>query len=552
MRPQSSIAGCVGLGKPIKSVTIVGGGTSGWIAAAFLSRSLASALRDGSMTITLIESPKIPIIGVGEATSPALRTLFQQIGLNESKFIRDANVAFKLSGFFDGWNVDEAGAPISWTNPFLASPAIAGRSIGYYYNDYGRTGPNAERDFSRMVSSGPALIDHQRGPRRLGVDDYYSRVPYAYHFDAMEVAAELRDLAKSAGVHHILDDVNAVNLDERGFVSSLTLEQNGDHPIELVIDSTGFAGVVINKALGEPFDQLGHYLPNDRAAVVQIPHEEPLQIEPMSRATALSNGWRFEVPLFNRIGTGYVFSSQHISDDDAIAELKAHIGARAEGKDPRVIRMRIGKSKRSWVKNCIAIGLSSGFVEPLEATAIHSVDLAVRWLYAHFPDSDFDPCLQNSYNKLVDEFYDEVLDFIVLHYRLNNRTDSEYWRVAREAAPIPDSLEEKLALWRRKMPSPNDLQTEHFFNANNYLTALMGKGFYDQAPPQLPGVDEAEWRQYSSARQAQNEKLVSDLPGHVELLRSIRGDAAPQPFGAAFAGVAPAPTPMTFNPKTAK
>jgi len=535
------------LGRPIKSVTIVGGGTSGWIAAAFLSRAMAPALRDGSMKITLIESPKIPIIGVGEATSPALRALFQYLGVNERVFIRDANVAFKLSGYFEGWNVDAAGNPVSWFNPFLASPAIAGRSIGYYYNAFGRETAGGARDFSRLVSSGPALIDQRRGPRRIDDADYQARVPYAYHFDAMEVALQLRDLAKANGVHHILDDVNEVNLDDRGFVSSLTLEKNGDHPIELVIDSTGFAGVIINKALGEPFDQLGHYLPNDRAAAVQIPHEAPLDIEPVSRATALSSGWRFTVPLYNRIGTGYVFSSQFISDDDAITELKAHIGPRVEGKEPRIIRMRIGKSRRSWVNNCVAIGLSSGFAEPLEATAIHSVDLGVRWLYSHFPDSDFAAPLQNSYNTLVNEFYDEVIDFIVLHYHLNNRTDSEYWRVARQEAQIPDSLKQKLELWRLKMPSPNDLKTEHFFNANNYLTALMGKGFYDHEPPQLHGVSPVEWRQYMGARQAQDEKLTSNLPGHVALLKAIRGETAQQPFGGAFSGAAPAPTPMTFN-----
>ena len=535
------------MGRPLKSVTIVGGGTSGWITAAFLSRAMASAVRDGDMTITLIESPKIPIIGVGEATSPALRSLFQYIGVNESSFIKNANVAFKLSGLFDGWNVDSAGAPIAWVNPFLASSAIAGRSIGYYYNAFGRNGAGGENDFSRVVSSGPAVIDRGLGPRRVGIADYLSRVPYAYHFDAMEVALQLRDLAKENGVVHILDDVNAVNLDERGFVSSLTLERNGDHPIELVIDSTGFAGVIINKALGEPFDPLGHYLPNDRAAAVQIPHENPSDIEPVSRATALSNGWRFNVPLYNRVGTGYVFSSQFISDDEAIDELKAHIGPRAEGKDPRVIRMRIGKTRRSWVKNCIAIGLSSGFAEPLEATAIHSVDLGVRWLYAHFPDSDFDSALQKSYNTMVDGFYDEVIDFITLHYHLNNRNDTEYWRVAREERPIPDSLKQKLDLWRCKMPSPNDLKTDHFFNANNYLTALMGKGFYDEAAPQAHGVDIAEWRQYLNARQEQTEKLLSALPDHAALLRAIRGETSPQAFDGTISGNAPPPSPTNFN-----
>ena len=538
------------MGKPIKSITIVGGGSSGWITAAFLSRAMAPALRAGEITITLIESPKIPIIGVGEATSPALRALFQYIGINETQFIRDANVAFKLSGFFDGWNVDENGAPVSWINPFFASPNIDGRGVGYYFGAFGGKNSDDGRDFSRIVSSGPALIDGARGPRPIGAGDFEGAVPYAYHFDATETAAQLRNVAKANGVQHILDDVLDVNLDNKGYVSSLTLEQNGDHPVELVIDSTGFAGVIINKALGEPFDELGHYLPNDRAAVVQIPHANPNQIDPVSRAIGMKCGWRFIVPLYNRIGTGYVYSSQFISDDEAITELKAHIGPRAEGKDPRVIRMRIGKSRRSWVKNCVAIGLSSGFVEPLEATAIHSVDLGVRWLYAHLPDSDFNPTLADTYNGLVDEFYNEVLDFIVLHYKLNNRTDTDYWRHAREDAPIPESLQKNLGLWRLKMPGPTDLQSDHFFNAQNYVTALMGKGFYNETCPALPGVAAGEWQQYLAARNAQNHNLTSNLPDHAALLRSIRGEGAPAQFGSAFAGdgLTPPPVKMSFNP----
>ncbi|MBT8472307.1 MAG: tryptophan 7-halogenase [Marinicaulis sp.] len=512
------------MGKPIESITIVGGGTSGWLSATFLARAMQTEIASGRMTITLIESPNIPIVGVGEATSPALPQLFQFIGLDEKKFIKNANVAFKLSGYFDGWNVNKDGSPRKWVNPFVGSYNIAGRSPCYYYLKYGR---ETGEDFSSIVSPCPAMIDQNKGPRIPGGGNYETVLNYAYHMDALIVAKELRDLGVSMGVKHILDDVTKVNLDERGFVSSLDLKENGNHPIELVIDATGFAGVIINKTLKEPFDPFDHYLPNDRAAVMQIPHEDPTKIEPISRATALGNGWIFHVPLFNRIGTGYVYSSQFISDDDAIAALKAHVGERAVGKEPRIIRMRIGKSRRSWVNNCIAIGLSSGFVEPLEATAIHSVDTSLRWLYSHFPDSDFHPALAGAYNRLTDTLYEEIIDFIVLHFHLSNREDTDYWKTAQYERKIPDSLAQNLELWRHKMPRPTDLNSEIFFDMASWHSALMGKGFYDDASPEMPGIGEAEWRQFIVARQNQTQQLAAQLPDHHQLLLNIRGEFPP-------------------------
>ncbi len=512
------------MGKPISSVTIVGGGTSGWLAATALSRFAQSDVRAGRLKITLIESPKIPIIGVGEATSPALPHLFKMIGLNERSFIKEANVGFKLSGYFDGWNRCADGAPRVWVNPFMQTNTIDGRCAGYYYTQFESAARNAGADYSAFVSSSPKMIDLGRGPRLADTRDYETIIPYAYHMDALVLAKTLCAAGKTLGVHHILDDVVKVDLDERGYVSSLDLKEHGLHAVEFIIDCTGFAGVIINKTLGEPFEPFDKYLPNDRAAVMQIPHKDPTKIAPITRATAKENGWIFNVPLFNRIGTGYVYASQFISDEEACAVLKAHVGEQGEGKDPRIIPMRIGKSRRSWVNNCVAIGLSSGFVEPLEATAIHSVDLALRWLYTHFPDSDFDPALRDRYNRLVDDFYEEVIDFIVLHFHLSNRDDSEYWRVARHERPIPDSLADNLALWRCKMPRATDLRSAHFFSDGSYLAALFGKGFYDDAAPELPGLEEAQWRAFQNSISGQIQQLSARLPDHYPLLCAIRGE----------------------------
>ena len=183
----------------------------------------------------------------------------------------------------------------------------------------------------------------------------------------------------------------------------------------------------MSKVLEEPFVSYSKYLANDRAVAVQIPHPDPMKIPPVTRSTALGAGWSWRVPLFHRIGTGYVFSSAHRTDEAAKAELLAHLGLTPEEAEPRVIPMRIGRSKNLWVKNCVAVGLSGGFIEPLESTAIHMIDMSIRWLLAYFPDSDFADPLRNRYNKLMISLYDEVRDFICLHYALGNRTDDPYW-----------------------------------------------------------------------------------------------------------------------------
>ncbi|MEM8934849.1 MAG: tryptophan halogenase family protein [Pseudomonadota bacterium] len=514
------------MGAPLQHITIVGGGTSGWLSACFLGRVLHDDIKAGRMRLTLIESPNIPIIGVGEASSPALRMMFQTIGLNETDFIRECDVAFKMSGFFSGWNIDDNGNPIDWINPFLTERDIAGHPPAYYYLKYGRLhgDEDAEPNFTRAISSCPDIIDQRVGPRKLNDKDYTTPFHYAYHMDAIKLAKQLRDLGVKFGVEHILDDVQEVKLDDRGFVSELMLAENGAHPIEFVIDCTGFRGVIMNKALGEPFDPFDKYLPNDRAAVVQTKHDDPDEFEPLSRATALSNGWSFRVPLYSRVGNGYVYSSDFISDEQAVDELKAHIGDKVKDADPRIIRMRIGKSRRSWVKNCLAMGLSSGFIEPLEATAIHSVDLALRWFYTCMPDSDMSPALQDHYNKLIDDLYEEMIDFIVLHFRLNNRTDSEYWRVAREEREIPDSLAHNLDLWRYKVPQETDLGSAHFFTSNNYTVALMSKGFYDEQSPNRFGLRRDDWSKYIRSRRKARTEVIAKYPNHVELLRHIRGE----------------------------
>ncbi len=526
------------MARPISNITVVGGGTSGWLAATYLARLFEQRMKAGDLSITLIESPDVGIIGVGESTARPMSDLLRMIGINESEFIKRCNATFKLSGWFANWDIDEAGKPVSWVNPFFSQSDIHGLNPASLFATYGmhRGGGPIDEGFTDAMSVCPDIIRAHKGPRLLGGEDYKSEIPYSYHMDAIELAKMLMERGKELGVKQIIDHVNEVHLDDRGFVSELILRKNGAHPIEFVIDATGFASIIIGKALKEPFEPYDKYLLNDRAAVAQIPYKDPTRIEPTSRATGMNAGWAFRVPLFNRVGSGYIYSSKFISDDEAIAEFKAHIGDVGQEVEPRIIRMRIGKVRRAWVKNCLALGLSSGFVEPLEATAIYSVQVQLQWLFGYFPDSDFNPAVIKRYNGLINGFYDEIVDFIALLFCISNREDTPYWRAVRHDMEIPPRLAENLELWRANMPGDLDLRTMTFFSPSSYRSALMGKQFYKGREYAAASVfSEANWRQYLDMRRQKTRNLMAKLPDHYTLLRQIRGEAAP----------ASTPTPFT-------
>ncbi|GAB5458103.1 MAG: tryptophan 7-halogenase [Henriciella sp.] len=528
------------MANPIQHVTIVGGGTSGWIAACFLAKRFQKLIKAGKFKVTLIESQKIGIVGVGESTARPMADLLRYIGINESEFIKRCDATFKLSGYFNHWDVNQKGDPVSWVNPFFTQSDIEGFNPGYLFSQFAMHpgGGPINESYTEAMSVCPAIIRAHKGPRALNKSDYQYDVPYSYHMNAVELAKMLMEHGKTLGVEHIYDDVKDVNLDDRGFVRSLTLEERGEVPIEFVIDATGFASIIIGKAMGEPFENYDKYLLNDRAVVAQLPHADPTKIQPTSHATGMKAGWSFWVPLFNRAGSGYIYSSKFISDDDAIKEFKAHVGPAADDIDPRVIRMRIGKTRRSLVKNCLALGLSSGFVEPLEATAIYSVQLGLMWLMKYLPESDFSEAVEKRYNSQIDTLYSEIVDFIVMMFYISNRDDSEFWRTVRHELEVPDSLQEKLDLWKHTMPDELDLQGNTFFTTNSYLSALMGKQFYKgRTYMQASGVPETLWQQYLSARNDRTKMFLNTLPDHYTLLRHIRGEGPSSAKPAGFSTI---------------
>jgi Tryptophan halogenase len=522
------------MGQPLSSITIVGGGTAGWLTAAFLNRFCKSRDAKHPLEITLIESPSIPIVGVGEASLPGMVVLLNQLGISESEFFKATDATFKVAAHFINWNHDEKGQPTEFLNVLNAPGALDGRQLADYFVTYdaARAASNAGMAYVRAFSPAVDIVLRNLAPRRPGAPEFSAELGYTYHFDATKLATFLRDIATSRGVKHILDDVDAVNLDERGFVKSLSLRREGEHAIELVIDCTGFRGSILQQALGEPFEPYIDYLLNDRAAVVQIPHKDPGVMAPTTRATGFSAGWNFNIPLTTRVGTGYVFSSQFISEEKAVEELLAFYGDQAKGCEPRVIPMRTGRVRNAWVKNCVAMGLASGFIEPLEATAIFMSDLGARWLHHYMPTQDFEPELAAAYNRQVRRLYEEVRDLVQLHYHLNNRRDTEYWKAARDGVKLSDRLQENLKVWRHATPEALDLDSSFLFSSPVYALVLIAKGFYKDAPlATASSLDRSTYERYRKTVHDDRPHQLNGLIGQAEFLKT-GGKAPGGPFAA--------------------
>lgn len=517
------------MGKPITNITIVGGGTSGWITAAYLNQRLQwGPMRNRDVSITLIESPDTGIIGVGEATVPTLKHTLKHLNISEAEFMQRTDATFKLGIWFKDWNRDSGGEAIQFVHPFTGGMTVNGYNPGYSYKKHGVPGrPQAtDQDFVRLIGHARDAMEGMRGPRALNGPKFGGALQYAYHIHAGKLADFLSEVCTARGVKHLRDNVVDVKRDERGFISALQLKQNGEWPVELVVDCTGFKGLLINETMGEPFESYADYLFNDRAIPIQIKHPDPDKLEPMTTSTALSAGWSWHIPLQSRIGTGYVFSSRFKSEDEAIDEFRAYLGPAADGANPRVIKMRVGRNRRSWVKNCVAIGLSSGFVEPLESTAIMSVELQARWLLLHMPTADFEQPLIDQFNNVTARLYDEVRDFLGIHFTQTNREDTPYWRAVRHEAKKSDSLAEHLALWKYALPGPLDPRVKTVFNQWSLLCILMGKNFYkDASPVGEEVVPMNTWKEYLGEIRKRKAAVMNRLASHKQLVTATVAEA---------------------------
>jgi len=422
-------------GHRVDRVVIVGGGTAGWMTAA----GLASMLGKTGLSITLVESEAIGIVGVGEATLPHIKFFNDSIGVDEAEFMRATSATFKLGIEFVDWGRQGD----SYIHPFgefgLANEGVAFHQYWRKFSDAPDVGPL--EDYSLPVLACRAAKFQPPSEDQRSVLSTYR---YAYQFDALKYAPFMRTHAEARGVNRIEGKVVDVALDsESGDICSITLEDGQEISGDLFVDCTGFIGLLIEKALATGYDDWTKWLPCDRAVAAPCEHAGPLL--PYTRATAESAGWRWRIPLQHRTGNGHVYSSSFISDEDARDVLMGNLEGEALA-DPRVLRFVTGKRRKLWNHNCIAIGLSGGFLEPLESTSIYLIQEGITKLLELFPADDDFPVERDEYNRRMDLEFDRIRDFLILHYHATERDDSEFWNYMR-TMDVPDTLRERMELF---------------------------------------------------------------------------------------------------------
>jgi len=447
---------------PVTRIVIVGGGTAGWMAAALLAR----VLEKRAPTITVVESAQIGTIGVGEATIPPIRSFNGLLGVDENEFVRETGATFKLGIEFRNWGAQGH----QYIHPFGKYGITIDRVAFHHHwlrvREAGDRTPLHEFSLSASAAYGGKFARPVEDPRLI-----LSSLSYAFHFDAALYAAWLRRYAEARGVTRVEGRVVDVELrGEDGFIRALCLEGERRIEGELFIDCSGFHGLLIEQALKTGYEDWTHWLPCDRA--VAVPCESVVPLLPYTRATAHAAGWQWRIPLQHRIGNGHVYSSAFVSDDEATATLLANLDGKPLA-DPRPLRFTTGRRRKFWNRNCIALGLAAGFLEPLESTSIHLVQSGLTQLAAVFPDASFDPADAREYNRVQLAEFDRVRDFIILHYKQNARDDAPLWRQCR-AMPIPPELEYRMQLFAssgRVMTEERDL-----FAESNWLSVMLGQG----------------------------------------------------------------------------
>ncbi|MEG8024529.1 tryptophan 7-halogenase [Sphingomonas aurantiaca] len=443
---------------PIRKVVIVGGGTAGWMAAAAAARYLD----DGQRQIVLIESDAIGTVGVGEATIPPILGFNALIGVDEREFLRATGATFKLGIEFVGWDTGDDRYMHAFGGHGRDIQGLAFHQLWLKLRD--RPG------IGGIDAYAPSAVAAYLNRFGLPTGPQTAPLAYAYHFDAGLYAAFLRRRAEAGGVTRIEGRITRVDRDpDTGHVRGVRLDDGRSVDGDLFIDCSGFRSLLLGETMGVPFEDWSHWLPCDRA--VAVPTEPSAPLLPYTRATARTAGWQWRIPLQHRTGNGHVYSSAHISDDEATAVLLADLDSRPTA-EPRQLRFKAGRRTSMWKGNVVALGLAGGFLEPLESTSIHLIQTGISKLFALFPDRGFSAVERDEYNRLMGDAYTSVRDFIILHYHATRRDGSAFWRHVR-TMPIPDSLTRKLALFREK--GRVFRYDDELFGISSWVQVLLGQ-----------------------------------------------------------------------------
>ena len=497
-------------GRPIRDIVIVGGGTAGWMTAAALSRFLET--RSGDWRVTLVESDDIGTVGVGEATIPQIRLFNAGLGIDEDDFLRETQGSIKLGIEFDGW--------LRPGHRYMHAFGPTGRDLGligfHHYWLRGRAlgldAPFGAYSYNEAAAYAGRFMRGDNSATAL------QPLVHAYHFDAGLYAVYLRRYAETRGVVRIEGRIAGVGRDATsGDIAALTLEGGTTVAGQLFIDCSGFRGLLIEQSLGAGYEDWSQWLACDRA--MAVPCASAGDFTPYTRSTARPAGWQWRIPLQHRTGNGYVYSSACVSDDEAAATLLANLDGEALA-DPRPLRFTAGRRKAVWVNNVVAIGLASGFLEPLESTSIHLIQSGIARLLQFLPDSGIDPAAVAEFNRLSAWEIERIRDFIILHYKATTRDDTPFWCRARDMA-IPPDLAERIALFRATGQIRRD--QDELFTDLAWSQVMIGQGIVPEAHhplARLLGDDDIQGF-LGSLRQA-IAGAVATLPSHSNFLRSNR------------------------------
>ncbi|MBB5518989.1 tryptophan halogenase family protein [Amphiplicatus metriothermophilus] len=486
----------------IRRIVIIGGGTAGWMTAAALSR----LMRNGHSSITLIESDEIGAIGVGEATIPPITAFNKLLGIDENDFVAKTQATFKLGIEFVDWTrrghryihpFGEYGLDIEAVKFYQIWLKLYSLEDDIPYID--------EFNLSAVAAKLERFLKPSTDPRSV-----MSSLAYAFHFDATQYAAYLRRYAEARGVKRIEGKVVDTTLrSEDGFIEAIRLESGEKIGGEFFIDCSGFRGLLIEQALHAGYESWTRWLPCDRA--VAAPSERVRDPIPYTRASAHSAGWRWRIPLQHRTGNGCVYCSEHMDDETAMAQLVAGLDSPLTG-EPRYLKFTAGRRKEFWKKNCVAIGLSAGFLEPLESTSIHLIQAGVSKLIALFPDGEFNPIERDEYNRLTALQFEQIRDFLILHYHATERDDSEFWRYTR-SIPIPETLKAKIELFRSK--GRIFRFQDELFGESNWLSVLLGQNIRPRTwDPFVDALDYAQIRGQLMRMHALIRSTAEKMPRH--------------------------------------
>ncbi len=498
---------------PVQQVVIAGGGTAGWMAAALLAKTMGPTVR-----IRLVESEQIGTVGVGEATIPPIREFNRVLGLDENDFLRRTQGTFKLGIQFRDWG--RAG------DCYMHAFGEIGRNLGQgnfhqYWLRAVREG-HAGRFWDYSVNETAALANRFSQVDKLPGSPLQGII-HAYHFDAALYALYLREFSERLGVTRIEGKIAHVERNaDSGFIEALALEDGQRVAGEFFVDCTGFRGLLIGQALGVDYEDWSHWLPCDRA--VAVPSERVDPLGSYTCATAREAGWQWRIPLQHRIGNGHVYCSRYMSDDEAVSTLLDNLDGAALD-EPRLLKFTTGRRKQFWSRNCVALGLAGGFMEPLESTSIHLIQTGVSWLMRLFPDRRFEQANIDEFNRRSLWDFDRIRDFLVLHYILNGKDDLPFWRDCRNSTP-PEGLKHRMELFEAGGAVYRELG--ELFTESAWLQVMLGQNMAPRSYHSIvDGISSQQLRDYLNNLKTIIQGAVRQFPTHEEFIN--QHCAAPSP-----------------------